>query len=231
MIGLEAGIDGVSAPDAAKEQGGGDQAQQRESNLAYHERVGEAESSRAPSCRRRFFFQSRGHVGAGSAQRRGQPEQGGRDEGNEHRKPSTPPSNFSATILWMYWVGTNDHTKWHPAYPRPTPATQLTRLSSALSVSNCRINRPRLAPIASRSPISCRRAAARASSRLATFEHAKPSTSVTTVSSTALASARPLVPPALKKSSSAIGRTRMPCPSLLSGYSRARAADTGSRLA
>src|SRR5215472_8992332 len=47
-------------------------------------------------------------------------------------KPSTPPSNFGATILWMYWVGTNDHTKWHFAYPKLTPATQLTRLSSAL---------------------------------------------------------------------------------------------------
>jgi len=86
MIGLEAGIDGVGAPDAAKEQGGDDQAQQRESNLADHERVSEAESSRAASCCGRFFFQSRGHVGAGSAQRRGQPEQGGRDEGNEHRE-------------------------------------------------------------------------------------------------------------------------------------------------
>ncbi len=60
---------------------------------------------------------------------------------------------------------------------RPIPAMPPSVETTRLSVSNCRIKRPRLAPIARRTPISRRRPDARASSMFATFAHATSSTS------------------------------------------------------
>ena len=67
--------------------------------------------------------------------------------------------------------------------PRPP-----SEASSTLSVSNWRTSRARSAPIDSRTAISCRRAVARASSRLATLAQAMSSTSPTMAISTLPAS-------------------------------------------
>ena len=64
--------------------------------------------------------------------------------------------------------------------PSAPPAT----LSSVLSVNNWRIRRPRLAPNAARTAISCSRRMIRASARLATLAHAINSTSPAVASST-----------------------------------------------
>ena len=67
------------------------------------------------------------------------------------------------------------------ASPRSAPSVD----SSKLSVSSCRMTRPRAAPSATRIAISRRRTAARASSRFATFAQAISSTSPTiTISAT-----------------------------------------------
>ena len=66
------------------------------------------------------------------------------------------------------------------------PATPPARNNSVDSTSICRINRPRPAPIASRTASSRRRAVARASRTPATFAHAMASTSATSPISTAM---------------------------------------------
>ena len=71
-----------------------------------------------------------------------------------------------------------------PANPTPKPSAPPVTDSSTLSVSICRTMRPRLAPKLSRTAISRRRAADRASSRLARFAQAIASISPTMVIST-----------------------------------------------
>ena len=66
-----------------------------------------------------------------------------------------------------------------PAFAKTTPTTAARATSRRPSVTNWRASRPRLAPMARRSAISCRRALARASSRLATFAQPISSTSPT----------------------------------------------------
>ena len=67
---------------------------------------------------------------------------------------------------------------------RPTASVAAASASTSPSISSCRTTRPRLAPSASRSAISCRRAVARASRRLATLAHVISSTTPTTAIST-----------------------------------------------
>ena len=69
----------------------------------------------------------------------------------------------------------------HRASTRPAPAP--TRVSSRLSVTSCRTSRPRPAPNARRTPISCPRAVDRASSRLARLKQAASRARVTSPSS------------------------------------------------
>ena len=59
-----------------------------------------------------------------------------------------------------------------PSTPSASPMTPPITDSSTLSVSSCRMMRPRPAPIAARSATSRLRAVARTSSRLATLAHA-----------------------------------------------------------
>src|SRR5215813_5862474 len=70
-----------------------------------------------------------------------------------------------------------------PHMAKSTPTTPPRPASSTLSVNNCRINRPRPAPTASRTVISALREVARASNRLATLAQAISSTSATTTNS------------------------------------------------
>ena len=63
-----------------------------------------------------------------------------------------------------------------PAYPTPRPTTLPSIASTMLSVINCRINRRRPAPIATRSAISRDRAGARLVKSPATLAHATNST-------------------------------------------------------
>ena len=70
------------------------------------------------------------------------------------------------------------------AEARNTPAAPPPSEMRRLSVSSCLTSRCRLAPTASRTAISRRRAVARASSRLARFTHASKSTSAPTAAST-----------------------------------------------
>ena len=69
-------------------------------------------------------------------------------------------------------MSTHQYATTNPTAPAATP-------SSRLSARSCRNSRPRPAPSAARTAISCRRPVARASSRLATLTHAISSTSVT----------------------------------------------------
>ena len=70
-----------------------------------------------------------------------------------------------------------------PAVPRSRPSAPPTNDSMRLSVSSCRMMRPRPAPMAARTAISRLRVVARASSRFATFAHAMSSTKLTAPSS------------------------------------------------
>ena len=63
-----------------------------------------------------------------------------------------------------------------PSVPKRRPSTPPASESSTLSVSSCRMMRPRPAPIAARTAISRLRPVARTSSRFATFAHAMSST-------------------------------------------------------
>ena len=71
-----------------------------------------------------------------------------------------------------------------PHFAMANPATPPIAESSKLSVSNCRIRRMRLAPIATRRAISLRRAMARVNSRLATLVQAISKTNPTVASKT-----------------------------------------------
>ena len=68
--------------------------------------------------------------------------------------------------------GTNVFSTRTPASARSNPRPAPRNASNTLSVKNCRVRRKRLAPSASRNAISFSRAAARASSKLATFAQA-----------------------------------------------------------
>ena len=116
----------------------------------------------------------------------------------------------------------------HSASSRPTAPPSAP--STVLSTSSCRTRRPRLAPSDRRMAISCRRAAARASSRLATLAHAMSSTRPTITMSS---------PPALTKFwrkaglmvAWASGTSVTLRPRLSFGYSCARAAAIAFMLA
>ena len=110
--------------------------------------------------------------------------------------------------------------------PAPAPRHDRTRLS----VNNCRTRRPRLAPTASRTPISRRRAAARASSMPMTFAHATSRTTPTSIRPTAPTTyAGPAVPAGRRAFSVRVNDTRRPSPE--SGSAAARPAMITSRLA
>ena len=66
-----------------------------------------------------------------------------------------------------------------PAHPTASPTSPPASDSTTLSVSSCRMIRPREPPIAARIAISRRRPVARTSSRFATFAHAMSSTKLT----------------------------------------------------
>ncbi len=70
-----------------------------------------------------------------------------------------------------------------PAVPRSRPSAPPANDSMRLSVSSCRMMRPRPAPMAARTAISRLRVVARASSRFATFAQAMSSTKLTAPSS------------------------------------------------
>ena len=74
-----------------------------------------------------------------------------------------------------------------PAYESTSPIKAPHRASKMPSVTNCRANRPRLAPIAPRIAISRRRASARASKRFATLTLAINKTNPTAPSNTSSA--------------------------------------------
>jgi hypothetical protein len=73
--------------------------------------------------------------------------------------------------------------RWNARASSRPPAAP-TSASSTLSLSIWRISRPRRAPRAERTPISCSRTALRARSRFATFTQAMSSTSATAPAST-----------------------------------------------
>ena len=112
------------------------------------------------------------------------------------------------------------------ARPAPAPRHDRTRLS----VNNCRTRRPRLAPTASRTPISRRRAAARASNMPMTFAHATSRTTPTSIRPTAPTTyAGPAVPAGRRAFSVRVNDTRRSSPE--SGSAAARPAMFTSRLA
>ena len=76
-------------------------------------------------------------------------------------------------------------------HAKTKPQASASALISTLSVNNCRIKRPRLAPIASRMAISFCRAAERASRRPARLAHAIRSTMLTAVRPKATIGVRP----------------------------------------
>ena len=107
-----------------------------------------------------------------------------------------------------------------PKYPRPRPSRPPASDNKTLSVSSCRIRRPRPAPIAARMAISRCRMVARASRRFATLAQAMRSTRLTAPSKTS--SAFRTSPTIVSLSGSAV---KLPC-----GPNRAPAAAANFRL-
>ena len=99
------------------------------------------------------------------------------------------------------------------AAPTPMPSIPPSTASTRLSVSSCLMMRPRAAPSADRTAISRVRAAARASSRLATFAQHRSSTKPTTPSRNidVVAKSLPTMP-------ARTGSTITPVPLFASGY-------------
>ena len=97
-------------------------------------------------------------------------------------KASTRPSIATLSMRGTFG-GRIDMDVCRLAHASISPAAQPIPVSTRLSVKNCRINRPRLAPSAARMAVSALRRVARAKSRLATFEHAISKTSATAPSS------------------------------------------------
>jgi hypothetical protein len=103
--------------------------------------------------------------------------------------PSTRWSSPMSSATVAFAVERNCTSSRLPHHANSTPSAPPSPASSRLSVSNWRTRRDRPAPIARRTDSSRCRAAARASSRLATLAHAISSTSPTTAESSQSVSA------------------------------------------
>ena len=97
---------------------------------------------------------------------------------NASTRQSTPTSEPSRPTRGRLAVFTLSRAR-IPTTPNAAPATPPASESSTLSVSSCRMMRPRPAPMAARIAISRRRPTARASSRFATLAQAISSTKLT----------------------------------------------------
>ena len=95
------------------------------------------------------------------------------------KNANTPPSilNSMKYGLPTSWVAASNRLI--PTMDSANPKTPLMSASRTLSTSSCRTIRQRVAPSDTRTLISRDRPVARASSRLATFEHAISSTNAT----------------------------------------------------
>ena len=118
------------------------------------------------------FLQGRYHVHPGGLQSRGQPEQHARQDGQRRRRGQHVPVRLGMQAEVRFSIGQQRCEKRIPHTANSTPAPPPRSASSTLSVSNCLTMRIRLAPTLRRSAISRLRAAARASSRFATFAQA-----------------------------------------------------------
>ena len=110
-------------------------------------------------------------------------------------KAMTRPSSVSERATGNGSVGSRETST--DVIPRASrrPAVPPSTNSNTVSVSSCRMSRARPAPIARRSAISCRRAAARARRTPATFAHAMINTNDTiTVSNATNATIGPPLP-------------------------------------
>ena len=142
-------------------------------------------------------------------------------------KAITRPSSASVTVIGNGREGSQATSTDVVARASSKPAPPATRNSVIVSVRSCRIKRARPAPMASRTAISLRRAAPRASRMLATLAHATTNTSDTiTVSSATNAAITPRLPGTRDE-----GNRRSPRPPAGSGYSRSSAHPSASNSA
>ena len=145
---------------------------------------------------------------------------------NASTRPSTRRSKVSGSGSGRLIEAAIDATHHARSKAAAAPAAD----STIASVRSCRTSRPRLAPIASRMPISFCRLDARASSMLATLAHAISSTRPTTVISAAAIDTT-IGSLAGWKCTSLVARSERWRPLLVIGFSASMRAITTARLA
>ena len=94
MLGLKAGIDGVSALNAAEEEPGRDERDHRQRNLSGEEQIAEGHAAAGTSGSARLLLNCVDDVGASGLYRRGESEQEAREErdrqGVQHHRAVHP---------------------------------------------------------------------------------------------------------------------------------------------
>ena len=183
------GLHGAQRQRSADQQRRADQQHHRQRDLADHQHGARLVLPEARAGASAALFQSGAQIGPRALQRGNQAEEDARsrsrDQNREgqHAPIDAPPARLPARRAagWRYSRSAARGFRRCRAPSRPrAPASE----SSTLSVSSCRMMRPRPAPMAARIAISRRRPTARASSRFATFAQAISSTKLTAPTST-----------------------------------------------
>src|SRR5581483_9146601 len=209
---VKARVNLTQAPEAPDEQPGPGEQHERKRDLGHDERAAHPPRGAVGRGGRAFLERSR------------QIDSGDGPRGREAEQPSTRASSRTSSSRGRS-PGPSASSASTPHAASNTPQTPPATASSRLSVSNCRMTRQRPAPSATRTAISRRRTAPRASSRPATLTHATASTQPTAPSSTKSGRRKSPV------SSRMAGMTRAPVYLLVSGYCARNAAVIASSSA
>ena len=230
---LEADVGALRRAEAAQQQPGHHQQHRGERHLRHDQRVAQRPAAAADARRRRLAAQVADQAGRRRLERR---QQAGEQAGDRGDRPARTPARARRAA---------GRARRRPAAAARCPAARCTsahaqrqrrrprraRRAAAPSTSSCWISRPRLAPIASRTLISRRRAEARASSMPATFAQAISSTRPTI----AISPAAPIdsTPPACGTSSrtSSVGTADILRSLLVCGLAAASCAPISATLA
>src|SRR5258708_3724244 len=187
VVPIEARVDSAQYHERSQQQGRPYQQDQRQSHFDHHQNrsrfvLTQTTPDRCPLSLRVKFRSAREAFNAGTSPNT-IPVSSDTPSVNTNTRQSSTTPDPSSPIRGMF-PGLITSSARTPTYPSPRPSTPPARDNITLSVSNCRINAPRPAPIAARMAISRLRIVARASSRFATLAQAINSTKLTAPTNT-----------------------------------------------